>query len=90
MGAMMMLHGADTNHDGKITHAEYDASVKARFDAMDTNHDGQISPEERKAARQKMRSEMRAHMGERGGEMGGMHHGPGDGPEGDDMPPPAR
>jgi hypothetical protein len=67
------------------------------FDAMDTNHDGQISPEERKAAHEKMRSEMQAHMrdrgGKMGGDMGGMHgpdHGPDHGPEGDDMPPPAQ
>lgn len=97
MGGMMMLRGADTNHDGKITHAEYDASVKMHFDAMDTNHDGQLSKEERKAAHDKVRAEMQAHMRERagssGGDMGGMHHepdhGPDHGPAGDDMPPPA-
>ena len=89
MGGMMMLRGADTNHDSKITRAEYDASVKMHFNAMDANHDGQISPDERKAARDKMRTEMQGHMRERGGEMGGTHHGPDHGPEGDDMPPPA-
>jgi Ca2+-binding EF-hand superfamily protein len=90
MGAMMMLRGADTDHDGKITRAEYDASIKMHFDAMDTNRDGQISKDERQAAHAKMRAEMEARMhdraGKMGGEMGGMHHGPG--PEGDDMPPP--
>jgi Ca2+-binding EF-hand superfamily protein len=90
MGAMMMMRGADTDHDGKITRAEYDAAIKIHFDAMDTNHDGQISKDERQAARAKMRAEMETRMRERSGEMGGdkngMHHGPG--PEGDDMPPP--
>lgn len=103
MGAMMMMmRGADTNHDGKITRAEYDASVKMHFAAMDTNHDGQISPAERKAAHDKMRAEMQAHMRERAGniggnmgsDMGGMHNGPDHGPDhgagGDDMPPPAQ
>lgn len=92
-GAMMFLRGADTNHDGKITRAEYDASVKMHFDGMDTNHDGQLSKDERKAAHEKMRAEMQAHMRAedqgRGGDMGGMHHGPDQGPEGDGMPPPA-
>ncbi len=102
MGAMILLRGADTDHDGKITRAEYDASVKMHFDAMDTNHDGQISKDERQAAHAKMRAEMEARMRERGGNMGGkmggdmdgMHHGPDHGPAGapggDDMPPPAQ
>lgn len=91
-GAMMFLRDADTNHDGKITRAEYDASVKARFDAMDTNHDGKISKDERKAARDKMRAEMRERMRaegrERGDDMGDMHGGPRHGSGDDDMPPP--
>ena len=94
MGVMMMLRGTDTDHDGKITRAEYDASIKMPFDAMDTDHDGQISKDERQAAHAKMRAEMEARMrdhagsegGKMGGETGGMHHGPG--PDGDDMPPP--
>ena len=104
MGAMMMLRGADSDQDGKITRAEYDASIKLHFDAMDTNHDGQISKEERQAAHAKMRAEMQKRMRERGGEMGenmggekghdmgGMHHGPDHGPGsgGEDMPPPAQ
>ena len=106
MGAMMMLRGADSDQDGKITRAEYDASIKLHFDAMDTNHDGQISKEERQAAHAKMRAEMQKRMRERGGEMGenmggekghdmgGMHHGPDHGPAdgsgGEDMPPPAQ
>ena len=98
MGAMMMLRGADSDHDGKITRAEYDASIKLHFDAMDTNHDGQISKDERQAAHAKMRAEMQKRMRERGGEMGGNmggmrhgpDHGPADGSGGDDMPPPAQ
>ena len=94
MFALMMLRGADTNQDGKITRAEYDASIKLHFDAMDTNHDGQISRDERQVAHAKMRAEMQAHMPKRGettgGGMAGMPHGPDHRPDGDDMPPPVQ
>ena len=94
MAGMMMLRGADTDHDGKITRAEYDASIKLHFDAMDTNHDGQISKDERQAAHAKMRADMETRMRERGeksgGEMGGMRHGPDHDSDGDDTPPPAQ
>ena len=93
MGAMMMLlRGADANHDGRITQAEFDASVRAHFDAMDTNHDGMISREERQAERERMRAAMQERMRDRGqdhGDMGEMHHAPDHGDSGDDMPPPA-
>ncbi|GEN99584.1 hypothetical protein NSE01_14170 [Novosphingobium sediminis] len=90
MGMMMgpgarMLHEmaekADTNHDGTITRAEFDAAAKARFDSADTNHDGKLTPQERRAAWMAMRGE---HGGWRGGRgmhrMGGHDMG--------DMPPP--
>lgn len=34
---------ADSNHDGKVTHAEFVAARLARFDRMDRNGDGIIS-----------------------------------------------
>ncbi|WP_421850705.1 EF-hand domain-containing protein [Novosphingobium sp.] len=95
MGMMMgpgahMLHEmaekADTNHDGTITRAEFDAATKARFDAADTNHDGKLTAAERRAAWMAMRGE---HGG--WGHGRGMHHmGGGDMGGGDmgDMPPP--
>jgi Ca2+-binding EF-hand superfamily protein len=55
MMAHDMLMAADTNHDGQITRAEFDAAVKARFDKADTNHDGKLSPDERRAAMAAMR-----------------------------------
>jgi Ca2+-binding EF-hand superfamily protein len=55
MMAHEMLMAADTNKDGQITRAEFDAAVKARFDKADTNHDGKVSPEERRAAMVAMR-----------------------------------
>lgn len=36
----------DTNHDGKISRAEYQAWVDGRFDKLDTNHDGVVDATE--------------------------------------------
>ena len=94
MGMMMgpgahMLHEmaekADTNHDGTITRAEFDAAAKARFDAADTNHDGKLTPAERRAAWMAMRGEHGGSWG-RGTRGHGMGHGMGG--DMDDMPPP--
>jgi len=73
-----MAEKADTNHDGTITRAEFDAAAKARFDAADANHDGKLTPQERRAAWMAMRG---AHGGwDHDHEMGGNGMG--------DMPPP--
>lgn len=53
MGMMGMM--ADTNKDGVITRAEFDAGVTSHFAQMDTNGDGTVTVEERKVAREKMR-----------------------------------
>jgi len=42
---------ADADHDGKVSHAEYNAQAAARFARFDANHDGQITPDEMNAAR---------------------------------------
>lgn len=63
--AMMMRHGgdmfghADADKDGRVSLAEALAVPMAHFDKVDTNKDGTISPEERKAAHEKMRAEWR-------------------------------
>jgi Ca2+-binding EF-hand superfamily protein len=78
-GAMQMAKMADTNKDGAVSRAEFDAGVKMHFDMADANKDGKITPEERRAAMKAMRDKMGM------GKMGG--HGPmGDGPP---PPPPA-
>lgn len=46
---------ADANKDGKLTLAEMQAGPLQWFDSVDANKDGTISPEERKAAFDKMR-----------------------------------
>lgn len=76
-----MAEKADTNHDGTITRAEFDAAGKARFDAADSNHDGKLTPAERLAAWKAMRAE----HGWRGGRGHGRH---GMGGDMGDMPPP--
>lgn len=41
-----MFDRIDTNHDGQISRAEYQAWVDARFDKLDTNHDGVVDADE--------------------------------------------
>ena len=72
-GGMM---AADTDHDGKISHAEFTAQAAAHFAKLDANGDGQISGDEMKAVMERMPDAM------------GGRHGPGDQPGGPMMPPP--
>ena len=61
-GGMMrggMMKAADSNGDGAIDKAEFDAVHTQHFTMMDANNDGTVTAEERKAARQKMRGMMR-------------------------------
>jgi hypothetical protein len=48
-----MMAKVDTDHDGKISPAEWKAATDARFKTTDTNGDGFISPDEMKAAAEK-------------------------------------
>ena len=59
-GGGMMMRMADTNGDGSITRAEFDAALEARFAKMDANGDGVVTQDERKAARDAMRAEWKA------------------------------
>jgi hypothetical protein len=63
-GAGMMM--ADTNKDGTISKAEFDAQSAQRFAKLDTNSDGRIDATEMKAQHDKARAKMkkmRAHRG---------------------------
>lgn len=63
-GAGMMM--ADTNKDGAISKAEFDAMSAQRFAKLDTNSDGKIDATEMQAQRDKARAKMkkmRAHRG---------------------------
>lgn len=64
MGAMAAM--ADTNKDGAVSKAEFDAGTKAMFDRVDANKDGRITKEERQAAR----AQMRQMRGMRAGQPG--------------------
>ena len=46
-GGHNMMAQADTNHDGKISRAEFLAARDARFTQMDANHDGSLQASER-------------------------------------------
>lgn len=68
-GPSFGLFQADSNSDGTVTQAEFDANRASRFQALDANNDGQLTREEMRAGRSE-RGE-RGHHG-RGGR--GMHH----------------
>lgn len=59
-GAGEMIKAADTDGNGAITQAEFQAAALSRFDHADADGDGTITREERQAARQAMREEWRA------------------------------
>ncbi|CDO36880.1 EF-hand domain-containing protein [Novosphingobium sp. KN65.2] len=56
-GGMAMMKMADTNNDGAISQAEFEAASAKHFDMMDANKDGKVTREERKAARDKMKAQ---------------------------------
>ncbi len=63
-GAGMMM--ADTNKDGAISKAEYDAQSAQRFAKLDTNSDGKIDATEMKAQHDKARAKMKKMRERRG------------------------
>jgi len=52
----------DTNHDGVISDAEWNAARDARFKALDANGDGTLSSDEMAAAAKKRGAEREARM----------------------------
>lgn len=69
---MRMMARADSNGDGRVTQAEFEAQALARFDRADANSDGTVTVEERKAAREAMRAERRERMEQRRAERAGQ------------------
>jgi len=63
-GAGMMM--ADTNKDGAISKAEFDAMSAQRFAKLDTNSDGKIDAAEMKAQHDKAREKMKKMRERRG------------------------
>jgi EF-hand domain pair/EF hand len=60
---------ADTDHDGRVSRAEYDAAASQRrsdwFDKLDLDKDGYITQEEMRQARETRKTNMRGRMGEK-------------------------
>jgi len=60
---------ADTDHDGRVSRAEYDAAASQRrsdwFDKLDLDKDGYISQDEMQKARETRRANLRGHMDEK-------------------------
>ena len=60
---------ADTDHDGRVSRAEYDAAASQRrsdwFDKLDLNKDGYITQDEMQKARETRHANMRGHMDEK-------------------------
>lgn len=68
-GPKGMWQGMDTNQDGSIDRAEFDAMRVSRFASMDTNGDAIVSADELTAMHEKHRAEMAAkHDGAKDGE----------------------
>ena len=56
---------ADTNNDGQITRAEFQAAADAKFAKADTNFDGNLTKDEMRALRDLKRAEHEAKKFER-------------------------
>lgn len=61
---------ADSNNDGVLTRAEFDAGRATRFAAQDANHDGQLTRVEMREGREHHRGGRHG----RGGRDGGFHN----------------
>lgn len=80
------FNGADTNHDGKLSLAEFRADADRFFTTLDTNHDGEIDPDELDRYENKIAPEIGAANGFGGasafnGAVGAAHYGMLDLPE---------
>lgn len=49
-----MFDMADANHDGRVSLQEATEAALRHFDSMDTNHDGVVTPDEMRAAHQRI------------------------------------
>ncbi len=61
-GGPFGLLAMDTNADGKLTRAEFDAGQRARFAEIDANKDGSATPEEFRKFHEAKGAEMKAEL----------------------------
>ncbi len=61
-GGPFSLLAMDTNADGKLTRAEFDAGQRARFAEIDANKDGSATPEEFRKFHEAKGAEMKAEL----------------------------
>lgn len=66
-GAMMekMFEEQDTDKNGSISEAEFQAFSKKKFDAMDANKDGSVTKDEIKAHHEAKKAEWKAKYGDK-------------------------
>ena len=83
--ALRRFNGADSNSDGTVTQAEFEAATTALFERMDGDTNGIVTPEEARDAMQAMRDEAR----QRRQEHAGQHAGLGDEPRRNRTAPPS-
>ncbi|WP_037514979.1 EF-hand domain-containing protein [Sphingomonas sp. PAMC 26621] len=64
---------ADTNHDGALTDAEFDADAERFFAILDHGHDGEIDPDDIEVYEDSIVPEVRVGGGGGGGRSAGSH-----------------
>ncbi|WP_242140012.1 EF-hand domain-containing protein [Sphingomonas sp. TREG-RG-20F-R18-01] len=64
---------ADTNHDGALTDAEFDADAARFFAILDRGHDGEIDPDDIEVYEDRIVPEVRVGGGGGGGRAAGSH-----------------
>lgn len=60
-----MMERIDTDGDGKVSKAEFDAKHAEKFAKMDANGDGFLTKDEMKSARSAMKKKMKERMEKR-------------------------
>lgn len=63
-----MFEKLDTDKDGVISEAEFLTKSKERFAEMDADKNGSVTPEEAKAAHEKMREKWKEHKAKKDGD----------------------
>lgn len=82
----MMFEKLDTDGNGEVTKAEFQAFHDKKFAEMDADGNGVVTKAEAEAAHEKMREKMKEHRKKRMEEGKGDHAPPQPPPAGDEAP----